>query len=253
MAEEVESFEGVPLSDYLQDQLGVPEGAEVEAEVYLYEALPGTTVADIARSETETPSLGASDEAAVAQLHPLTREAASALLGKPGLGRSPLPGFRQVEHGRRTTAISSGNCRKASADYPWKSRPPPRSATLPYQCYVGCSARSDSCLHLHQRGEGPEARGTPTPAIARGNSDCQLQQDYCPQAAPYPAGTSAPAASDRTPPNTTRTIRSIGFTKTTGACSAGLHYEDARMAGAWLRRVYQDAVAQVPRRHRRSC
>ena len=92
MAEEVESFEGVPLSDYLQDQLGVPEGAEVEAEVYLYEALPGTTVADIARSETETPSLGASDEAAVAQLHPLTREAASALLGKPGLGRSPLQG-----------------------------------------------------------------------------------------------------------------------------------------------------------------
>ena len=62
MAEEVESFEGVPLSDYLQDQLGVPEGAEVEAEVYLYEALPGTTVADIARSETETPSLGGSDE-----------------------------------------------------------------------------------------------------------------------------------------------------------------------------------------------
>jgi hypothetical protein len=82
----------VPLSDYLQDQLGVPEGAEVEAEVYLYEALPGTTVADIARSETETPSLGASDEAAIAQLHPLTREAASALLGKPGLGRSPLQG-----------------------------------------------------------------------------------------------------------------------------------------------------------------
>ena len=90
MAEEVESFEGVPLSDYLQDQLGLPEGAEVEAEVYLYEALPGTTVADIARSETETPGLGASDEAAVSQLHPLTPEAASALLGKPGLGRSPL-------------------------------------------------------------------------------------------------------------------------------------------------------------------
>jgi hypothetical protein len=92
MAEEVESFEGVPLSDYLQDQLGLPEGAEVEAEVYLYEALPGTTVADIARSETETPGLGASDEATLSQLHPLTREAASALLGKPGLGRSPLPG-----------------------------------------------------------------------------------------------------------------------------------------------------------------
>jgi hypothetical protein len=92
MAEEVESFEGVPLSDYLQDQLGLPEGAEVEAEVHLYEALPGTTVADIARSETETPGLGASDEATVSQLHPLTPQAASVLLGKPGLGRSAPAG-----------------------------------------------------------------------------------------------------------------------------------------------------------------
>jgi hypothetical protein len=92
MAEEVESFEGVPLSDYLQDQLGLPEGAEVEGEAYLYEALPGTTVADIARSESKTPGLGASDQAAVSQLHPLTPQAASALLGKPGLGRSLLQG-----------------------------------------------------------------------------------------------------------------------------------------------------------------
>ncbi len=88
MAEEVESFEGVPLADYLQDQLGLEEGAEIEAELYLYEALLGTTVADIARSESETPGLGASDEATVSQLHWLSHEAASALLGKPGLGRN---------------------------------------------------------------------------------------------------------------------------------------------------------------------
>jgi hypothetical protein len=92
IAEEVESFEGVPLSDYLQDQLGLPEGAEIEAEAYLYEALPGSTVADIARSETETPGLGSSDEATLSQLHPLTREAASTMLGKPGLGRGLLQG-----------------------------------------------------------------------------------------------------------------------------------------------------------------
>ena len=99
IAEEIESFEGVPLSDYLQDQLGLPEGAEVEAEAHLYEVLPGATVADIARSETETPGLGASDEATLSQLHPLTREAASALLGKPGLGRNALHGS-----GRRNLA-----------------------------------------------------------------------------------------------------------------------------------------------------
>ncbi len=39
MAEEIESFDGAPLSDYLQDQLGIPEGEAVEAEVYLYETL----------------------------------------------------------------------------------------------------------------------------------------------------------------------------------------------------------------------
>lgn len=93
LAEEVESFEGVPLSDYLQDQLGLPEGAEVEAEAHLYEALPGTTVADIARGESETLGLGASDEATVSQLHPLTQEAAAALLGKPGLGRHSIRGL----------------------------------------------------------------------------------------------------------------------------------------------------------------
>src|SRR4029078_10294372 len=88
MAEEVERCEGVPLSDYLQDQLGVPEGDEVEAEMYLYEALPGTAIADIARSETDTPGLGAPDEATLSQFHPLTRNAAAILLGgKPGLGR----------------------------------------------------------------------------------------------------------------------------------------------------------------------
>ena len=96
MAEAVESFDGVPLSEYLQDQLGVPEGDEVEAEMHLYEALPGTTIADIARSETETPGLGASDEATLSQLHPLTPNAAAVLLGKPRLGRlAPLGSNRR--------------------------------------------------------------------------------------------------------------------------------------------------------------
>jgi hypothetical protein len=90
MAEQVESFEATPLSDYLQDQLGLPEGTEVEAEVHLYETLPGTAAVDIAQSEDETPGLGAADEATLSQLHPLTAEAASTLFGKPGLGR-PLP------------------------------------------------------------------------------------------------------------------------------------------------------------------
>jgi len=88
MADEIESFEG-PLADYLQEQLGVEEGAEVEAEVHLYETLPGTTLPDIAREESETP----------AQLHPLTPKAAGLLLGEPRLGRNLPPGTGRMRIG----------------------------------------------------------------------------------------------------------------------------------------------------------
>jgi hypothetical protein len=90
VAEHVESFDGTPLSEYFHELLGLPEGAEVEAEVHLYEALPGTSAAEIARGESDATGLGAADEASLAQLHPLTHEAASLLLGRPDLGR-PLP------------------------------------------------------------------------------------------------------------------------------------------------------------------
>lgn len=90
MAAEVESFAGAPLADHLQDQLGLPEGAEVEAELELYETLPGTSLSDITRGERERLGSALSDEANAAQLHPLTPQAASTLLGQPGLGR-PLP------------------------------------------------------------------------------------------------------------------------------------------------------------------
>ena len=88
LAEEVESFEGAVLAEHLQDQLGIEEGEAVEGELHLYEALPGTTTIDIARGERETLGPGLSDEANATQLHPLTPQAAGALLGKPALGRA---------------------------------------------------------------------------------------------------------------------------------------------------------------------
>ena len=105
MAGEIESFEG-PLADYLQDQLGVEEGAEVEAEVSLYEALPGTTLPDIAREESETP--GAAGATGAAQLHPLTTKAAGLLLGEPKMGRNAPPGTgrRSVGVGQRLYHLS---------------------------------------------------------------------------------------------------------------------------------------------------
>ena len=99
MAEEIQSFEG-PLADYLNDQLGIEEGSEVEAEVHLYETLPGTMLPDIAREESETfKSM---------QLHPLTKQAAGMLLGEPRMGRPMLPQFnrRNVGVGQRFYSLA---------------------------------------------------------------------------------------------------------------------------------------------------
>jgi len=107
MADEIESFEG-PLADYLQDQLGIEDGAEVEAEVHLYETLPGTTLPDIAREESETPGMGTDGVHGEAQLHPLTLKAAGLLLGQPKLGRN-LPwgtGRRYIGVGQRLYRLS---------------------------------------------------------------------------------------------------------------------------------------------------
>jgi hypothetical protein len=110
MAEEVESFEDAPLSDYLQDRLGLSEGDDVEAEVHLFEVLPGGTAADIVRYETGTPGLGSADEATLSQLQPLTHEAAGVLLGKPGLGRQLRPGsdIRTLVPGQRVYHLAMG-------------------------------------------------------------------------------------------------------------------------------------------------
>jgi len=103
MAEAIESFEDAPLSEYFQDQLGISEGEDVEAELHLFEVLTGGTAADITRNETETPGLGAADEVTLSQLQPLTHEAAGMLLGRPGLGRRLPPGanIRTLVPGQR--------------------------------------------------------------------------------------------------------------------------------------------------------
>lgn len=116
MAGEIESFEGAPLADHLHDQLGLADGGEFEAEVALYEALPGTTLADIARGEREWLGAAASDEANAAQLHPLTPQAAAVLLGKPGLGRAWHAGSRHrpLAAGQRFYALRIAGARPAA-------------------------------------------------------------------------------------------------------------------------------------------
>jgi hypothetical protein len=81
----VETFGGVPLAEFLEEQLGIPAGADVEADVHLYEGTSVTLLPELTRLEQGTQGLGSQE--AHTQLHPLTREAAGVLLGEPGLGR----------------------------------------------------------------------------------------------------------------------------------------------------------------------
>jgi hypothetical protein len=87
----VESFGGIPLAEFLEEQLGVAPGEDVEAEMHLFESIPGTTLSEVARMEEDTPGLGSAE--AYTQLHPLTVEAAGLLLGEPGLGHEVDPRY----------------------------------------------------------------------------------------------------------------------------------------------------------------
>ncbi len=87
IARAVITFGGIPLARVLRDRLGLSPDRSINARLHLYEATPGTTIAQIARSESDVPGLGTSAESARSQFHPLTPEAAIAFLQEPELGR----------------------------------------------------------------------------------------------------------------------------------------------------------------------
>lgn len=92
----LETFDGIPLDEFLEEQLGIAPGEEIEAFVHLYEAIPGTTRSYIVRHEEHTPGLGYANR--YDQLHPLSREAATLLLGEPALGRDADPRYISDPH-----------------------------------------------------------------------------------------------------------------------------------------------------------
>ena len=47
----ITTFGEAPLAQYLQEQLGLEPGEELEAQVHLYETLPGTPLGEVARLE----------------------------------------------------------------------------------------------------------------------------------------------------------------------------------------------------------
>jgi hypothetical protein len=94
-----------PLANYLQDQLGLEAGDEIEAEVHLYEAMPGMLLGDVARFEAN----GGEGTLSSDEFHPLTTEAAALLTGEPGLaGEAPrtASAARSLGAGRRFFRIA---------------------------------------------------------------------------------------------------------------------------------------------------
>jgi hypothetical protein len=84
-ARDIHTFGGKTLAQFLRDHLG--QSGVVKARLHLYQAVPGTRVSTIARSERTVSGLGSGTKTTRKQIHPLTREAAAMLSGEPGLGR----------------------------------------------------------------------------------------------------------------------------------------------------------------------
>ncbi len=93
----VHTFRGLPLSSFLRDQLSLNIKKPVKARVHLYEAIPGTWLSKISKSE-KVSGLNSGLKAAWSQLHPLTPQAASLLLKEPGLGKGVSSRFLNSRH-----------------------------------------------------------------------------------------------------------------------------------------------------------
>ena len=97
MAVALRTFRGHSLQGLLRDQLGLPPDSPVTGRLHLYEALAGTTLADVARHERGVHGLGNTRREAWSLFHPLTPEAAGILLKEPGLGRA-VPSGATADH-----------------------------------------------------------------------------------------------------------------------------------------------------------
>jgi len=85
-AKRIKTFNGIPLSNFLADVLGIDTERDIEAKVHLYEAIPGTWLSKISKFEKVT-GLNTPAMRGWCQIHPLSVETASLLLNEPGLGK----------------------------------------------------------------------------------------------------------------------------------------------------------------------
>ena len=235
MAEAVESFENTPLSDYLQDQLGLPEGEDVEAEIHLFEVLPGGTAADIARNESETPGLGAADEVTLSQLQPLTHEAAGVLPGRSRVSAGRLrPDSGMFVRSRLGNESSTWSLGRTAGDRRRTGGTAPCSpAGARQRRFSTPPSDRGARVGFPERGESSAARGPSPPAVAHRIAGGWLSPKLLGRRLPpILHGKSAAPVAHRAS-RALRPARSAAQVArpAPGDRAPGLHREDAGMAG----------------------
>ncbi len=93
----ITTFKGVPLANFLRDKLGLDTSKPIQARVHLYEAIEGTLLSRISRSEN-VPGLGKAQPFGWVQLLPLTVQAASLLIHEPRIGKNVPEKFLKSRH-----------------------------------------------------------------------------------------------------------------------------------------------------------
>jgi hypothetical protein len=93
----ITTFKGVPLTNFLRDKLGLDPSKPIQARVHLYEAIEGTLLSRISRSEN-VPGLGKTQPFGWMQLLPLTVQAAALLLHEPRMGKDVPEQFLKGRH-----------------------------------------------------------------------------------------------------------------------------------------------------------
>jgi hypothetical protein len=87
----VETFGGIKLSNFITDSLKLRTDAPITAKVHLYQAKSGITLSKLTLNEKNIPGLGTASRNAYNQIHVLTKNAASIILGQPNLGKNIKP------------------------------------------------------------------------------------------------------------------------------------------------------------------
>lgn len=93
IARVLQTFGGIHLFQFLKNHRGLPMDKSVKVRIHLYEAIKGSTLSKIAKSEKSVLGLGTAARSAWSQFHPLTPEAAGMLLQQPGLGKKVSSNF----------------------------------------------------------------------------------------------------------------------------------------------------------------